>query len=64
MRMIEGIEPTALGRLDMGIEREARVPPCDRDAWCIEVIGHAGSCTRQDGHTLYEPPDYGPRKRS
>lgn len=57
LRLVEGIDrPSPLdGGLDKGVIRDERVKPCPLHTWCIEVKGHAGSCTLKDGRVLYEP---------
>jgi hypothetical protein len=60
--VIEGADKSELGTTDAGAEREQRVQLCTRHPWCIETAGHAGNCTLQDGRTLYEPPEYDPRR--
>lgn len=60
--MIEGIDSSELGATDAGAARETRVQLCTRHPWCIEPAGHGGNCTLQDGHVLYEPPDYDLRR--
>lgn len=56
LRLVEGVEgESPLAGVDRGADRDTRVKPCLKHAWCIESAGHAGSCTLQSGRTLYEP---------
>lgn len=64
IRLVEGIEgPAPLdGGLDRGEgrdERERARRGCPYHTWCIEPLGHAGTCTLIEGRTLYEPTTRG-----
>lgn len=46
---------------DDGADRDARVRPCPKHAWCVEETGHEGVCM---GHRRFPipPSDYGPKR--
>lgn len=60
--MIEGVDKSPIGHLDLGFDRDERVKPCAKWAWCTEHDGHRGCCMEVP-RAPYPEADFGPKRK-